>query len=346
MGLVALSITEVPGSRATSRRGRGLLDEVKESALGVPADLLEAHGAVSAQVARAMAEGASAGSARTGRRRDRHRRARRGSGPPGSDVALARGRGRSPTPTAYAARPCGVATGARTSAQRGAAIELLLERVEPRPRARRRQRPRDAAARPIGAGLAPADRRTADPAGGADPRRRGSRGGRPRRRAAGERGPAPEVDGCDPGGPSPYTPALEAPGRGSRPSTTPRTSPPHAGPSRLAVTKALTAIDPDHPELRRARGGSRGAVAAARRRRCRGRPRWSRRRDARQEHDGGLAGPRAARAGRPGPSSGRCCRHAHRRAAATARHGAGTPFVVEADEYAGNFDPTDRTSRS
>jgi nicotinamide-nucleotide amidase len=58
-GLVAHAITEIAGSSAYFR---GALvtyaDDVKRDQLGVPAELLEAHGAVSAQVARAMAEGA------------------------------------------------------------------------------------------------------------------------------------------------------------------------------------------------------------------------------------------------------------------------------------------------
>jgi UDP-N-acetylmuramate--alanine ligase len=57
------------------------------------------------------------------------------------------------------------------------------------------------------------------------------------------------VTGCDPGGPSPYTAALEA----ARIPTEWAHSPAHVGvtppPDRLAVTKALTAIAPDHPEL-------------------------------------------------------------------------------------------------
>ena len=61
------------------------------------------------------------------------------------------------------------------------------------------------------------------------------------------------VTGCDPGGPSPYTPALEALGidvasahAASHVTVAPR-------PDRLAVTKALTAVDPDNPELVAAR---------------------------------------------------------------------------------------------
>jgi PncC family amidohydrolase len=58
-GLVAHVITEVPGS---SDYFAGALvtyaNTVKTDLVDVPADVLDAHGAVSAQVARAMAEGA------------------------------------------------------------------------------------------------------------------------------------------------------------------------------------------------------------------------------------------------------------------------------------------------
>jgi PncC family amidohydrolase len=58
-GLVAHAITEVPGSSAHFRGGVvAYSNEVKEAELGVPPDVIRAHGAVSAQVARAMAEGA------------------------------------------------------------------------------------------------------------------------------------------------------------------------------------------------------------------------------------------------------------------------------------------------
>ncbi len=61
------------------------------------------------------------------------------------------------------------------------------------------------------------------------------------------------VDGCDPGGPSPYTPALDAAGI----TVAPRHDPAHVTaarrPARLAVTKALTAIDPGNAELAAAR---------------------------------------------------------------------------------------------
>jgi PncC family amidohydrolase len=60
-GLVAHLLTEIPGSSAYVRGGIvAYANDVKEAELGVPATTLEAHGAVSAQVAVAMAEGARA----------------------------------------------------------------------------------------------------------------------------------------------------------------------------------------------------------------------------------------------------------------------------------------------
>jgi PncC family amidohydrolase len=57
-GLVGHLLTEVPGSSAYVRGGViAYADEVKRAQLGVPAEVLAAHGAVSAQVAVAMAEG-------------------------------------------------------------------------------------------------------------------------------------------------------------------------------------------------------------------------------------------------------------------------------------------------
>ncbi len=57
-GLVAHLLTEVPGSSAYLVGGVvAYSDEVKRSLLGVPAEVLAAHGAVSAQAAVAMAEG-------------------------------------------------------------------------------------------------------------------------------------------------------------------------------------------------------------------------------------------------------------------------------------------------
>ena len=58
-GLVAGRITNVPGSSAVFRYGWvTYANEAKTAELGVPAELLAAHGAVSEEVARAMAEGA------------------------------------------------------------------------------------------------------------------------------------------------------------------------------------------------------------------------------------------------------------------------------------------------
>lgn len=60
-GLVAALLTAVPGSSAVLERGFvTYANAAKTEMLGVPADLIAAHGAVSAAVARAMAEGALA----------------------------------------------------------------------------------------------------------------------------------------------------------------------------------------------------------------------------------------------------------------------------------------------
>jgi competence/damage-inducible protein CinA-like protein len=58
-GLVSARLTSVPGSSAVFRGGVvAYSDDVKERELGVPAALLAEHGAVSAEVAQAMAQGA------------------------------------------------------------------------------------------------------------------------------------------------------------------------------------------------------------------------------------------------------------------------------------------------
>lgn len=60
-GLVAATITEVPGSSGYFRGGVvAYANEAKEALLDVPHSVLAAHGAVSAQVARTMAEHARA----------------------------------------------------------------------------------------------------------------------------------------------------------------------------------------------------------------------------------------------------------------------------------------------
>lgn len=63
-GLLAALLTEVPGSSAVLERGFVTYSNAaKAQMLGVPPALIEAHGAVSLEVARAMAEGALALSA-------------------------------------------------------------------------------------------------------------------------------------------------------------------------------------------------------------------------------------------------------------------------------------------
>ena len=150
------------------------------------------------------------------------------------------------------------------------------------------------------------------------------------------------VDGCDPGLPSPYSPALEAAGIPVAAAHDPRhvtTDPP---PDRLAVTKALTAIDPDNAELRAAR--DRGIPVEP----------WQQ-----VVADAATGRDLIAIAGTHGKSTtAGWLVHVLVEAGldpaafvgallpssitggvpATARSGSGRPFVVEADEYAGNFD--------
>lgn len=58
-GLVAALLTEIPGSSSVVERGFVTYsNEAKSEMLGVPALLIATHGAVSDEVARAMAEGA------------------------------------------------------------------------------------------------------------------------------------------------------------------------------------------------------------------------------------------------------------------------------------------------
>jgi nicotinamide-nucleotide amidase len=58
-GLVCASLTELAGSSEWFERGYiTYSNEAKTECLGVPADLIESHGAVSEQVAKAMAKGA------------------------------------------------------------------------------------------------------------------------------------------------------------------------------------------------------------------------------------------------------------------------------------------------
>ena len=58
-GLISAALTDVPGSSAIFERGFiTYSNDAKSEMLGVPMQLIETHGAVSAPVARAMAEGA------------------------------------------------------------------------------------------------------------------------------------------------------------------------------------------------------------------------------------------------------------------------------------------------
>lgn len=62
-GLIAALLTEIPGSSDVVDRGLVTYsNEAKTECLGVPAELIASHGAVSAEVAAAMARGALANS--------------------------------------------------------------------------------------------------------------------------------------------------------------------------------------------------------------------------------------------------------------------------------------------
>ncbi|MFI5258042.1 MAG: UDP-N-acetylmuramate--L-alanine ligase [Candidatus Limnocylindrales bacterium] len=150
------------------------------------------------------------------------------------------------------------------------------------------------------------------------------------------------VSGCDPGGPSPYTPPIEAAGIRLDWAHDPGHVTSGELPDRLAVTKALTAVDPNNAELEAARAASipvepwQQVIADA----------------AFGKALVGIAGThgKSTTAGwlvhvlveagldpcafvgalLPTELSGGL--------PSTARWGQGMPFIVEADEYAGNFD--------
>lgn len=154
-----------------------------------------------------------------------------------------------------------------------------------------------------------------------------------------------QPDGCDPGAPSPYTAALTArsiPVASEHDSAhiTAAQSPP----TRLAVTKALTSVNPDHPELVAARaagipveawqqtvadavinqGGRLVAVAGT---------------HGKSTSAGWLVHLLVAAGRDPAAFVGALLRgEVTGGPPATARWGRGDVFVVEADEYAGNFD--------
>ena len=149
------------------------------------------------------------------------------------------------------------------------------------------------------------------------------------------------LDGCDPGGPSPYSAAIEAAGL----PLAWRHDPAHVtgvpAPQRLAVTKALTAIAPDHPELEAARsagipiepwqqviadaavGRTLVGVAGT---------------HGKSTTAGWLVHVLTAAGTDPMAFVGALLAPVGHGPAATARRGDGPLFVVEADEYAGNFD--------
>ena len=152
-----------------------------------------------------------------------------------------------------------------------------------------------------------------------------------------------EASGCDPGGPSPYTPPLVEAGiplawahdadhvtRGPTP-------------NRLAVTKALTAIAPDHAELAAGRAAGipieswQQVVADA----AAGRTLIGvAGTHGKSTSAGWLVHVLVAAGADPSAFVGALLPGALTGGLpATARWGRGAAFVVEADEYAGNFDP-------
>ena len=150
------------------------------------------------------------------------------------------------------------------------------------------------------------------------------------------------VTGCDPGGQSPYTPALEAMGIVVAPEHSASHVTGASRPDRLAVTKALTAIDPDQPELAAARdagipvepwqqvvadaavGRTLVGVAGT---------------HGKSTTSGWLVHLLVAAGADPSAFVGALLPPSITGGPpATARWGSGDAFVVEADEYAGNFD--------
>jgi UDP-N-acetylmuramate--alanine ligase len=151
------------------------------------------------------------------------------------------------------------------------------------------------------------------------------------------------VDGCDPGGPSPYTPALAAAGIELAPAHDPSHVTHGRRPARLAVTKALTAIDPGNAELAAARDlgiplepWQQVVADAAAGRRLVGFAGTH----GKSTSAGWLVHVLAAAGRDPGAFVGALLPASLTGfgVPATARRGTGDAFVVEADEYAGNFD--------
>ncbi|MDQ2966435.1 MAG: Mur ligase family protein, partial [Chloroflexota bacterium] len=149
--------------------------------------------------------------------------------------------------------------------------------------------------------------------------------------------------GCDPGGPSSYTPPLEAAGIALAWSHDPAHVTRAPRPDRLAVTKALTAIAPDHAELAAARASripvepwQQVVADAAAGKRLVGIAGTH----GKSTTAGWLVHVLAAAGADPSAFVGALLpAEAAGGVPATARWGRGAAFVVEADEYAGNFDP-------
>ena len=151
------------------------------------------------------------------------------------------------------------------------------------------------------------------------------------------------VTGCDPGAPSPYTPALDAPGIRVADAHDPGHVTTRPIPDRVAVSKAVTAVAPNHPELGAARragipvepwqqviadcavGRLLVGVAGT---------------HGKSTSTGWLVHVLASAGADPSAFVGALLPPAaDGGVAAPARIGRGPIFVVEADEYAGNFDP-------
>ena len=152
-----------------------------------------------------------------------------------------------------------------------------------------------------------------------------------------------DVDGCDPGGPGQYSPGLAAAGVAVAPVHDAAHVVGPRRPARLAVTKALTAIDPDNPELAAARAASvpvepwQQVVADAAHGRLLIGVAGT---HGKSTTAGWLVHTLAAVGADPGAFVGALLTAdlTGLGVPATARRGAGLTFVVEADEYAGNFD--------
>jgi UDP-N-acetylmuramate--alanine ligase len=150
------------------------------------------------------------------------------------------------------------------------------------------------------------------------------------------------VTGCDAGGPSQYTPPLIAAGLQLAWEHDPRHVTDAPGPDRLAVTKALTAVAPDHPELVAARTAGlaiepwQQVVADA----ATGRTLIGVAGTHGKSTSAGWLVHVLVEAGEdPSAFVGALLPASVTGGApATARSGDGRQFVVEADEYAGNFD--------